>query len=411
TQTVAQLSNQSAAADPGRPTFFDKGKWISNKDFDAQQAYKAAKSRTDDTMPKKDQPSIGITLDDIRPPRKAARQETLERSCDRSSIAALPAGGYFANKMRAKGVAMPSTSKKEKSAKKRAYSPSESKSKSRSSSSPESSNSDKSTTLNLSLGLVSSRKRWKNKKKREEYRLKEKMRKEQCKKHKLQRQIWELIQASIKVKELVAYQGQDNYNPFEKWDYKVDHWLQASRYKGKCAVEHLGMFLSGNALRWYMDFVAPDPKSYMVDTLKMGLFSYFFPPNLKSKLCCKFKYAQQGNQKFVNYLQALKQLQRQLPDITDRNICNKLWDTVHTYIKVKWIKAGLDEEETDLDILTKMAERFEAAKEAKQRASAQGKPKGNNQQNGGGSITKQTNKPPKQNLKGKSSKQNSTPRA
>ncbi|KAF8735462.1 hypothetical protein RHS02_06468, partial [Rhizoctonia solani] len=94
TRTTAQPSNQSAAMGPSHPTFFDKGKWISNKDFDVQQAYKAAKSRTDDTMPKKDQPSIGITLDDIRPPRKAARQETRERSCDRLGIAALPAGGY-----------------------------------------------------------------------------------------------------------------------------------------------------------------------------------------------------------------------------------------------------------------------------------------------------------------------------
>ncbi|KAG8697205.1 hypothetical protein FRC08_006675 [Ceratobasidium sp. 394] len=129
------------------------------------------------------------------------------------------------------------------------------------------------------------------------------------------------------------------------------------------------MFLKDKAARWYMDFVAPNPERYTVDTIKIGLFAYCFPPDLKAKLWHEFKYARQGGMKFVDYLQLLRQLQRRIPDITDHQLCLKLWDTVQTYIKIKWIEAGLDAEVSELKSLATSAEQYEAAEEVKWRAS------------------------------------------
>ncbi|KAG8693057.1 hypothetical protein FRC08_009346 [Ceratobasidium sp. 394] len=120
-----------------------------------------------------------------------------------------------------------------------------------------------------------------------------------------------------------------------------------------------------------MDFVAPDPERYTVDTIKIGLFAYCFPPDLKAKLRREFKYVRQGGMKFIDYLQLLRRLQRHILDITDRQLCLKLWDTVQTYIKIKWIEAGLDAEVSELESLATSAERYEAAEEVKRRASGQ----------------------------------------
>jgi hypothetical protein len=188
------------------------------------------------------------------------------------------------------------------------------------------------------------------------------------KKHReLKRKMRKAQRASIKLKEPTAYRGQGNYDDFELWDYETEQWLKESGFKGQRAVQYLGSFLKDKAAQWYMDFIAPDPESYSVGTLKMGLFAYCFPPDLKSKLWKEFKGARQGFDKFVDYLRTLKRLQRQMPDITDRQLCIKLWDTVQAYIKIKWIEAGMDAEVIELAALAEIAERSEAAEEVKQR--------------------------------------------
>ncbi|KAG9087113.1 hypothetical protein FRC07_012906 [Ceratobasidium sp. 392] len=99
----------------------------------------------------------------------------------------------------------------------------------------------------------------------------------------------------------------------------------------------------------------------------MGLFAYCFPADLKSQLRNEFNSAKQENQKFVDYLQTLKRLQRRIPDITDRHICLKLWKTIHEYIKIKWIENGMNGESTSLETLSEAAERYEAAERVKRK--------------------------------------------
>ncbi|KAG8719665.1 hypothetical protein FRC09_010799 [Ceratobasidium sp. 395] len=157
---------------------------------------------------------------------------------------------------------------------------------------------------------------------------------------KLKRKAKQRRRANIELKEPTPYQGQVNYDEFELWSYQVDQWLSEIGFKGRKA-------------------------EYTVDSLKASLFGYFFPANFKSELRNEFNQAQQGEHRFIDYLRLLQRFQRRLPDISDLQLCIKLCDTVHTYIKIGWIEAGMDPESTDLETLSIAAQRFETAKTIK----------------------------------------------
>ncbi|KAG8684678.1 hypothetical protein FRC11_011751, partial [Ceratobasidium sp. 423] len=107
------------------PSFFDKGKWVSDEVHDAQEAYKAARRHGKDseysaqskgrdkpnpklpkTKPKKARPSMGITIDDIRPASSPKEMPKMYNDLPdlKASIAALPGGGYLAEKMKTRNT-------------------------------------------------------------------------------------------------------------------------------------------------------------------------------------------------------------------------------------------------------------------------------------------------------------------
>ncbi|KAF8531280.1 hypothetical protein JB92DRAFT_3163569 [Gautieria morchelliformis] len=73
-------------------------------------------------------------------------------------------------------------------------------------------------------------------------------------------------------------------------------------------------FMKGKAVDFFMTFVAPDIKIWMVDSLGQALFNYFFPPAYKGLLC------------------QLKSMAVHLPDITEFQLIQKYWDGAETCI-------------------------------------------------------------------------------
>ncbi|KAG8734303.1 hypothetical protein FRC10_011771 [Ceratobasidium sp. 414] len=367
------------------PSYFEKEKWVRGSDYETNQKFKAKQTAeqkdvmskdeghktTGKNIPKRARPSLGIKIDDVRPPEAKPPRANATLTADdlKASIKALPAGGYFAEKIRAKSLVPDRTMSKSRQWDK---TPSDDNSQSSSSSSSQGTQSDSESDQSDSepsdssdgadgthTRTISEKRKRQNAKNRDRYREKNK---------KLKKKVKKAQHANLKLKEPTAYRGQENYNEFELWDYEIEQWISGSGLSDRKAVRYLGTFLKDKAARWYMDFVAPNPERYTVDTIKIGLFAYCFPADLKAKLRREFKYARQGNQKFVDYLQQLWRLQRRIPDITDHQLCIKLWDTVQTYIKIKWIEAGLDAEVSELETLTSSAERYEAVEEVKRRA-------------------------------------------
>ncbi|KAG9113522.1 hypothetical protein FRC07_007771 [Ceratobasidium sp. 392] len=298
---------------PG-PSYFDKGKWVSNEDYEANQDYITAHKPAPTALSeghkkkkksKKPRPSLGINLEQICPTQAPNLEKSRDVADLMASITALPF-------RQLKRVHSSKDNSRKKSRKKK-----------------------------------SSKHKSRSEYREENCELKEKVKKAQ--------------RASVKLKEPTTYYGQESYDEFELWSYETDQWIKASGFSDTDTVEYMGTFLKKKAGRWYIDHIIPNLDEYTVDSLKMGLFAYCFPSDLKSQLRDEFDTAKQDNQKFVDYLQTLKRLQHRIPDITDRHICLKLWKTVHGYIKIKWIENGLDGETTDLQTLSETAERYEAA--------------------------------------------------
>ncbi|QRV95892.1 Pol polyprotein/retrotransposon [Ceratobasidium sp. AG-Ba] len=153
-------------------------------------------------------------------------------------------------------------------------------------------------------------------------------------------------------------------------DFRQNSRSTSLGFSDRKAVEYLPAFLEGSAGRWFMDTVAMNPSNFTLKDVTMGLFAQFFPPDLKAQQRRRFTNARQGEMKFNEYIRELRRLQRRIPDITDRQICVKLWDTVQPYLKVKWIEAGVDAEVDTLEHMCETAERFEAAENIRRRAHA-----------------------------------------
>ncbi|KAG8695605.1 hypothetical protein FRC09_009059, partial [Ceratobasidium sp. 395] len=364
------------------PSYFDKGKWVKDTDYEANMTYKtSAQPKTYAQIanplkqaPRRARPSLGIRIDDVRPAQPPKTPKAQSRDTDlNASIAALPGGGYFADKMRAKSVGLDQSGNKSLRFRLNPPSSSDSSSSSSSDSSSESDDSDSpdnsgnSSDSSSSSSSSGGKKRKSPSRKRHDEKRRARHREKTAK---LKKQLRKARRASIKLKEPTPYNGEQDYDKFELWDYETEQWLKESGLKKKKAVRYVGTFLKGKAAQWYMDFVAPDPSAHTLDTIKIGLFSYCFPPDLKAQLQREFKQARQGELKFIDYMRQLRRLQRRIPDITDRQICVKLWDTVQAYLKIKWIEAGIDAESADLEIMRESAERFEAAEEVRQRARA-----------------------------------------
>ncbi|QRW02440.1 Pol polyprotein/retrotransposon [Ceratobasidium sp. AG-Ba] len=351
-ETPESIEKESPQAGP---SYFDKGKWVKDSDYEANTAYKAKRQ---EELKKTVQPSKSSKPTESPAGRKKRRKTRPSLGIRIDDHGSAPRGREKKEK-----VNPPSSS--ESSSSSTSDSSDESDDPAGPGSSDSSSNSDSSVSSSSSSG--SSRKISEGRRRHNAVRRARHREKSQKLKSKLKR----ARRAHIKLKEPTPYNGEADYDKFEQWDYEFTQWLKESGFNNKKAVKHAAMFLTGKAAQWFMDFVAPNPSAYTVDTLKIGIFSYCFPPDMKAQLRREFKHARQGSLKFIDYLRVLRRLQRRIPDITDRQICTKLWDTVHDYLKIKWIEIGIDTEVDNVETMQKYAERFEAAEEVKRRAQAQ----------------------------------------
>ncbi|QRV77164.1 Pol polyprotein/retrotransposon [Ceratobasidium sp. AG-Ba] len=396
---LVEISSDEESPQAG-PSYFDKGKWVKDTDYEANMAYKQARQSAAEPDPKpkenipekpkarRARPSLGLTIDEVRPIEQKTPAETPNKTFNLgASVAALPGGGYLAEKMRA---SRSSNQAKRSDRRERQNPPSSSSSSSSSSESSDSSdNSDssdspgdssesdssESSSSSSSSGRSRGRRSRRHRHRRRNhsspsYRRRRASQRERYReeRRKLKRELRKARRAQIKMKEPTPYNGRPDYDAFESWCYNITKWFKAAGFSNRKAVEYLPAFLEGSAGRWFMDTVATNPSNFTLKDVTMGLFAQFFPPDLKAQQRRRFTNARQGDMKFNDYMRELRRLQRRIPDITDRQICVKLWDTVQPYLKVKWIEAGIDAEVDTLERMCESAERFEAAEDVRRRA-------------------------------------------
>ncbi|QRV93674.1 Pol polyprotein/retrotransposon [Ceratobasidium sp. AG-Ba] len=391
---AASVDTRSRSTPEAGPSYFDKGKWVRDEDFEANEAYKSThipaiqspsalsegRKKKKKNKSKRPRPSLGLTVDEMQPnkPHNAEPEPARGDTKLRASLAALPAGGYFAEKMRAKSLGPDYSYAASRQSRKKSRPPSDPSSSDSSDSSDESdSSSESSDSSSESSDSSDPRETWERRRKSknkssESYRRHHASRRDRYREEnkELKRKLRKARKAQRAGTQLIKptpYDGCENYDIFEKFDYETDQWWKDSGLSDRKAVGKFGSHCLGKAATWYMDEVAPNPKKWTMDTLKIGLYNHCFPHNMKNKLRREYNSARQRDLRFLDYARLLKRYQRRIPDIRDRDICLKLWDTVQDYIQDKWLENGINPETTSLDEMCESAGRYEAAEMAIQK--------------------------------------------
>ncbi|QRV77540.1 Pol polyprotein/retrotransposon [Ceratobasidium sp. AG-Ba] len=391
---AASIDTRSRSTPEAGPSYFDKGKWVRDEDYEANKAYKSThiptvpspgalsegRKKKKKKKSKRPRPSLGLTVDEMQPskPHNSEPEPARVNAKLGASLAALPAGGYFAEKMRAKSLGPDSSYTESRKSRRKRNPPSDPSSSDSSDTSDSSDNSSESSdSSSESSDSSNPRETWEKRRKsknklsesysRHRVSHRDRYREENRELKRKLRKARKARRAGIQLIKPTPYDGCENYDIFEKFDYETDQWWQDSGLSDRKAVSKFGSHCSGKAANWYMDEVAPNPKKWTMDTLKVGLFNHCFPHNMKNELRREYNSAWQHNLRFLDYVRLLKRYQRRIPDIRDRDICLKLWDTVQDYIHDKWLENGINPETTSLDEMCESAGRYEAAETAIQK--------------------------------------------
>ncbi|KAF8597421.1 hypothetical protein BDV93DRAFT_406550, partial [Ceratobasidium sp. AG-I] len=105
------------------------------------------------------------------------------------------------------------------------------------------------------------------------------------------------------------------------------------RVSDREAVQHIKGFLKGRAAVFYMNHVAPEISKYTLTKLFQDVFEYCFPLDVKAHLRKKFQGMVQTDRGFKDCVWEMKKLQRQLTDISDKQVALRMWDGAHRYLR------------------------------------------------------------------------------
>lgn len=157
--------------------------------------------------------------------------------------------------------------------------------------------------------------------------------------------------SGFKTKLPSAYDGTPNYDTFEQFIYEVSTWIEDTGFNEAEAVRHVKSFLKEKAGTFYMNMVAPNPEGYDMQLLSQELFEYCFPPDIKARLRKKFTQLHQTDRGFKDFVRELRRYQRRLPDITEKQVAQRVWDGAHGYLRIEWARTGYNAENNTVEQL------------------------------------------------------------
>jgi hypothetical protein len=170
--------------------------------------------------------------------------------------------------------------------------------------------------------------------------------------------------SSIKINPPLTYNGHPDLDTFERWVYSVNHWFEMTDFPVKSRVAQLQNFMSGKAGNWFMTYVARDPTKYTVDSLQKELFNHCFPPDYRRAIRARFNNLSQGSRMLRDFIRELNTIAERIPDISEPNVIQRLWDGAQPYLRSAWLRDGFDPELSTLAQLEESGNRFELAHRA-----------------------------------------------
>ncbi|KAF8761936.1 hypothetical protein RHS01_00156 [Rhizoctonia solani] len=160
-----------------------------------------------------------------------------------------------------------------------------------------------------------------------------------------------------------------------------DLYVSDTRLSDSKAVLTVSRFLDDKAASWYMLNVAPDPGSYSMELIYVGLYDYCFPPDFKDDMRKLYNEKKQGDSGVQDYFAELARLRRRLREVTDHQHVLRVWDGAAQYIKVGWALKGMRPEATTCETLRETALDIERAHKYKRSIEKSGNDKSGSRRN------------------------------
>jgi hypothetical protein len=157
------------------------------------------------------------------------------------------------------------------------------------------------------------------------------------------------------------YDGSSDLGAFEKFCYETDQRMLGSGVGESWIIRTVSPGLSGKAAQFFMSSVAPDPDKWTLERLYNSLFKYCFPVDIRLRLRERLIYLKQGNQKFEDFVREIERLRIRVPNITERQITQTIWDGVSLEVRKELTKQRFNPEYSDQMNMIDAIEAIEAA--------------------------------------------------
>jgi len=99
-----------------------------------------------------------------------------------------------------------------------------------------------------------------------------------------------------------SYDGQPDLAAFDKWTYEVSHWARMNKFRDVTALGMLVRYTSGEAGKFFMDYIADNEEVWTLKTMFKALFDYCFPVDFKDRLRAKLSQSVQGNRRIRDFV-------------------------------------------------------------------------------------------------------------
>ncbi|GAB1523837.1 hypothetical protein RhiTH_006987 [Rhizoctonia solani] len=182
--------------------------------------------------------------------------------------------------------------------------------------------------------------RWKNRQ------LEELVTKLEKQNKKLEQKVVMQARSGYKAQSPKTYKGKADIDKLDMFIFSYNLYVSDTRLSDSKAVLTISQFLDNKAASWYMLNVAPDPGSYSMESIYVGLYNYCFAPNFKDNMRKLYNEKKQGDLGLQDYFAKLACLQRRLWEVTDHQHVLRVWDSAAQYIKVGWALKGMRPEAT-----------------------------------------------------------------
>jgi len=163
-----------------------------------------------------------------------------------------------------------------------------------------------------------------------------------------------------------TYDGIPDQRAFDAWAYEVTIYFKYRKLSDNQVMRMFHHLVSGEALSCFMTHFAPSRylpsrEQSLKEVLKV-LQRECFPPDHKMTLHKQLMSATQGNFSVRGFVSELRFRAKHLPYVSEKCLAAIFFVGVHKYIRIRLIRDGMGQDDTDLETLKEYAQRYEYAR-------------------------------------------------